>query len=69
MKPSSCYSCNRSFDRPMHIIKYKDRYFCDEQCLGEYLVSKAEDDIDIEWFDTEENMRILAEEEKRNDFI
>ena len=27
------------------------------------------DDIDIEWFDTEENMRILAEEEKRNDFI
>ena len=68
-KPSSCYFCKHKFDKPMDIIRYKDRYFCSEECLGEYLVKQIEDEIDVEWFDTEENMRICAEEEKRNDAL
>lgn len=69
MKPSECYFCGKEWDRPRHILKYKGNYFCNEDCLAEYLLSKAEDETDIEWFDTEENMRICAEEERRNDFI
>jgi hypothetical protein len=53
----------------MDIIRHEDKYFCSEECLGEYLVSKIEDEIDVEWFDTEEHMRICAEEEKNNDAL
>lgn len=69
MKPIKCYFCNEEWDGPKNVVKYKKKYFCDEVCLAEYLLSQVEDEIDIEWIDTEENMRICAEEERRNDFI
>lgn len=67
--PRRCHFCKTYWDEPRHIIRYKRKAFCDEDCLAEYLLSKAEDDIEVEWFDTEENMRICAEEARHDDFI
>ena len=64
MENRECYWCHKHFDRPGDIYKYKKHYFCDDTCLGEYLVSKAEDDIEVVWNDTEENIRICALEAK-----
>ena len=64
MEQRECYWCHKHFDRPGDIYKYKKHYFCDDTCLGEYLVSKAEDEIEVVWHDTEENIRICALEAK-----
>lgn len=64
MEQRQCYWCHKSFDAPGNIIRYKRHYFCDESCLGEYLVDKEEENITVIWHDTEENMRICAEEAK-----
>ena len=45
------------------IYKYQGEVFCSPDCLGEYLRKKAWDDVEEEWFDTEENMKQLAMEE------
>ena len=46
------------------IYKYQGEVFCSPECLGEYLREKAWDDVEEEWFDTEENQRICAMEDK-----
>jgi len=45
-------------------IRYKGMNFCDRECLAEYLLNDAEDDIVELWNDSEENLAILAAEEK-----
>ena len=61
-KEMECYWCHKHWNTPGHIVRYKRHLFCDEDCLGEYLVSRAEDDIEIEWFDTPENIEICERE-------
>jgi len=64
MENRECYWCHKSFTTPRDILKFKKHYFCDETCLGEYLVDREEENIEVIWHDTEENMRICAEEAK-----
>lgn len=59
-----CKHCLKDICEPTTIIRYKDDYFCDETCLGEYLVSKIEDEIEVVEVDTEENIKMCAEESK-----
>ncbi len=64
-----CYWCHKHFDTPRHYIRYDKKNFCDEDCLGEFLVDRAEDDMEVLWFDTAENMRICAEEDAQDDYF
>lgn len=59
-----CKNCRKDINKPQDILKYKDDYFCDETCLGEYLVSQVEDEVEEVWADTEENMYMCAMEAK-----
>lgn len=59
-----CHWCHKDLNKPRYVMKYKRKYFCNEDCLGEYLVSQAEPDVEVVWHDTPENMRICAEEAK-----
>lgn len=47
-----------------HYVRYDDLPFCDRECLGEFLVNRVEDEIEELWHDTEENLELLAAEEK-----
>ena len=58
-----CSNCYKEIERPQMIYKYQGEVFCSPDCLGEYLREKAWDDVEEEWFDTEENMKQLAMEE------
>ena len=58
-----CSNCYKEIERPQMIYKYQGEVFCSPDCLGEYLRKKAWDDVEEEWFDTEENMKQLAMEE------
>lgn len=60
----TCFWCHKVWDSPRDVLYYKRHYFCDKECLGEFLCEKNQEDIRIKWFDTEENMRICAEEVK-----
>ncbi len=63
---SVCCWCKKENDKPHEMIKYKKSYFCCEECLGEYLVDKAnaKNELDIVFVDTEANIEMLAKEEK-----
>lgn len=65
-KLNKCFWCGKKFEQPHEMIKYHKYYFCSTECLGEYLVDKAnaKNELDTIWVDTEENMKILAQEEK-----
>lgn len=62
---NKCHWCSKEFDKPHEMIKYHKYYFCCEECLGEYLVNKAQhkEELEVIWVDTEENIEILAREE------
>ena len=64
-RQNTCCWCSKEFDKPHEMIKYHKNYFCGEECLGEYLVSKAQqkDEVKVIWVDTEENIEVLAREE------
>ena len=64
-KLNKCCWCDKEFDKPHEMIKYHKYYFCSEECLGEYLVDKAQkkDELQTVWVDTEENIETLAREE------
>ena len=47
-----CEFCGSSFDAPGYVLKYKRKHFCNEECLGKYLVDVADEKISREWFDT-----------------
>lgn len=57
-----CEWCEKAFDYPGYILKYKRKHFCDEECLGKYLVDCADDKISREWVDTKENIETCAKE-------
>ena len=59
-----CSNCYKEIERPQMIYKYQGEVFCSPECLGEYLREKVWDDVEEEWFDTEENQRICAMEDK-----
>lgn len=59
-----CSWCRRVFSTPTDLLRYDDKIFCDTNCLGEYLVEKAEEDIEEIWFDTPENIEICAKEKR-----
>ena len=64
-----CAWCHMHFTNPKSILKYDDKYFCDDECLGQYLVDKVEGEVEVMWFDTEENMRLCAMEDKYDEFL
>ena len=68
-KESRCHYCDKEWDEPRDVLKYKDHYFCGEECLGAYLVEQADKEIEVVWHDTEENRRICAMEDKQDEFI
>ena len=51
-----CYYCEKEWDEPRNVIRYKSKLFCNEQCLGRYFVDKADGDIEDVWIDTEVDM-------------
>lgn len=57
-----CKHCQKDIDKPKSILKFNDDYFCDEDCLGEYLVAQVEDEVEVVWADTEENLKICMGE-------
>ena len=57
-----CEWCGRVFTTPTDLLGYDDKIFCDSKCLGEYMVDKADEDIDAVWFDTPENIEICEKE-------
>ena len=59
-----CSNCCKEIDRPQTIYKHQDEIYCSPACLAEALLEKAWDDVEEIWFDTEENQRICAIEEK-----
>ena len=59
-----CSNCCKEIDRPQTIYKHQDEIYCSPACLAEALLKKAWDDVEEIWFDTEENQRICAMEEK-----
>ena len=59
-----CDWCNRHYDTPRQMLRYDDKFFCDDECLGEYLVDRAEGDIEEIWFDTPENIEICEKEQR-----
>ena len=59
-----CSNCCKEIDRPQTIYKHQDEIYCSPACLAEALLEKAWDDVEEIWFDTEENQRICAMEEK-----
>lgn len=59
---SGCYWCHKEFNEPRKILRYHGKYFCDDECLGEYLVDKVEDEITDIDFDTAENIEICEKE-------
>ena len=63
----SCYWCEKVFNKPGDVLKYDEHLFCDEKCLGAYLVEKAELDIETVWIDTTENIE-LCEREKAQEW-
>ena len=63
----SCYWCKKVFNKPGDVLKYDDKLFCDEVCLGAYLVDKVDSDIETEWIDTPENI-YMCEMEKRAEY-
>ena len=44
---------------PCKFISLK-KYFCNEKCLGKYLVDKVDDETEAVWVDTPENIRMCA---------
>lgn len=62
-KRMECYWCNKKFTEPGYILRYHKHHFCDDKCLGEYLVERAEEEIEKEWFDTPENIKACWREE------
>lgn len=63
-KKVKCAHCLKEIDRPQTIYKHQDEIYCSPACLAEALLEKAWDDVEEIWFDTEENMRVCAMEEK-----
>ena len=59
-----CSNWCKEIDRPQTIYKHQDEIYCSPACLAEALLEKAWDDVEEIWFDTEENQRICAMEEK-----
>ena len=59
-----CEWCSHNIDKPGTIFKYRDNYYCSEECLMEKLMDDAQDEIEKLWVDTNDNMRQLAEEER-----
>lgn len=57
-----CEWCGKSFNYPGYVLKYKRKHFCDEDCLGKYLVDTSDDKIMREWIDTKENIETCAKE-------
>lgn len=57
-----CEWCGKDFEEPTKIIQYKKKFFCDETCLGEYLVNKVEDEISEIDLDTMGNIEICMKE-------
>lgn len=58
-----CYNCKHNIGVGWY-VRYKGKNFCDRDCLAEYLVEKAEDDVEEIWYDTPENLELLSAEEK-----
>ena len=63
-KHIQCEWCRKNYDMPRYMLGYDDKYFCDDECLGEYLVSEKDGDIEQIWFDTPDNLKMVAEERK-----
>ena len=55
----TCFWCHKVWDSPRDVLYYKKHYFCNKECLGEFLCERNQEDIRIKWFD---NMRVYAEE-------
>lgn len=63
-KHIQCEWCRKNYDTPRYMLGYDDKYFCDDECLGEYLVNEKDGDIEQIWFDTPDNLKMIAEERK-----
>ena len=63
-KKVECANCFKDITEPQMIYKYKRKVFCSTECLKEWLLERAYDDVEEVWHDTKENMRICAEEER-----
>ena len=64
-----CAYCGKKWTTTRDILKYDDKYFCDDDCLGSYLVDKADGDIEIIFYETEDNRRARMLEAKHDEFV
>lgn len=58
----TCCRCGKELHGKSSMLD--DQYFCSEECLGEYLIEKYEDDIEWLDFTTEEEVRQRMLEDK-----
>ena len=63
-KHIECDWCHRHYETPRELVRYDDKIFCDEDCLGQYLVDKADGEIEVIWFDTPDNIEMAEAERK-----
>ena len=63
-KKSICYYCKAQNNEPHDIYKYRKHYFCSFDCLGKYLLDRAEKEVVKSWVDTKIDVEKVAREEK-----
>lgn len=64
-----CEYCGVDYDEPQSILRYQGKYYCDELCLGKYLEEQIDDEVEEEWIDTKENMRLCAIEDAYDPYL
>ena len=64
----TCRFCGKSFEKKV-VINYKNKYFCDRQCLGGWLISRIEDDLKTIRIDTSylDNPEVVIDGEQKNE--
>ena len=46
-----------SYSLAREMLGYKGKYFCDDECLGHYLVDKLDGEIETVYFETPDDVR------------
>ena len=62
LRMKRCNYCDKQFDEPGYILRYHQKYYCDEKCLGKWLYERADDEVEAVWFDTPENIEACERE-------
>ena len=57
-KMCKCFQCGYEWTEARTMLKYHRKYFCDEECLKNYLYEKADDEIEEVFIDSPENREL-----------